>query len=145
MSNLQFTVEQFRTSALEKLAFLEGNGFNHVPSLEQTSPTSGTIVYLGKHVGFVFSLDVRDQCVDAQVVKVKDGQMKRNWEGGYSSDIFSHLVKYAGYRGSAGGSRKSPNNDAGQAAIQRMIDGWAELLKKSGQSLLSDKPESLPV
>jgi hypothetical protein len=145
MSNLQFTVEQFRTSALEKLTFLEGNGFNRVSSLEQTSPTSGTIVYLGKHVGFVFSLDVRDQCVDAQVVKVKDGQMKRNWEGGYSSDIFSHLVKYAGYRGSPGGSRKLPQNDASQADLQRMIDGWAELLKEAGQSLLSDKLESLPV
>jgi len=141
MSTSQITVEQFRTTALDRLGFLEAQGFHRVASLEETTPTSGTVVYLGKNIGFIFSLDVRDQCVDGQVVKVRDGQMKRNWEGGYSSDIFTHLVKHAKYRGKPTGSGE---RKAGESVLHRMIDGWADLLKQAGQSLLSDKPGSLP-
>lgn len=139
MSASQFTVERFRVLVLDTFSFLEAKGFHRVPGLEETSSTSGTVVYLGKHVGFVFSLDVRDQCVDAQVVKVRDGQMKRNWEGGYSSDVFTHLVRYAGYRGRPAGA-----STAEKAALKGMVDGWAELLKQAGESLLSDRPDSLP-
>ena len=144
MNNSQFTIEQFRASALDKFDFLESKGFLHVSRLDETSPTSGTLVYLGKHIGFIFSLDVRDQCVDAQVVKVQDGQMKRNWEGGYSANIFNHLVKYDGYRGNPRGSRRLATSGIRQANLQQMIEGWAELLKETGQSLLNDSPESLP-
>jgi len=139
MSVSQFTVEQFRALALEKFSFLEAKGFHRVPGLEETTPTGGTVVYMGKHVGFIFSLDVRDQCVDAQVVKVSDGQMKRNWEGGYSSGLFTHLVRHTGYRGSLVGA-----STTGKATLEGMVDGWAELLKQAGESLLSDRPDSLP-
>ena len=141
MSASQITVEQFRTLALDRFGFLEAKGFHRVQSLEETTSTSGTVVYLGENVGFVFSLDVRDQCVDGQVVKVRDGQIKRNWEGGYSSDVFTHLVKHAGYRGRPAGSGE---RKAGESVLQRMIDGWADLLKQAGQSLLSDTSDSLP-
>ena len=104
MDNSVFTVEEFRRLSLIQLSFLEGDGFHRVSNLEETKSTYGTVVYLGKNVGFVFSLDVRGQCVDAQVVKVRDGQMKRNWEGGYSSSLVSHLVRYCGYRGKPKGS-----------------------------------------
>jgi hypothetical protein len=144
MTNSQFTVEQFRKASLEKLSFLERKGFHRVPGAEQTSPTGGTVVYLGKHVGFIFSLDVRDQCVDGQVVKVQDGQMKRNLEGGYSSDIFNHLVKYAGYRGKSAGSSRAAKNETNEGALERMMTGWVELLQGAGQLLLTDKSESLP-
>ncbi len=140
MSNPKFTVEQFRDLALDRFSFLETTGFHRRPDLEENSPTSGTVIYLGKHVGFIFSLDVRDQCVDAQIMKVRDRQMKRNWEGGYSSDLFTHLVRYAGYRGRPAGSTEA----AGKAAVERMVEGWAELLKQFGQPLLSDRPDSLP-
>ncbi len=140
MSNSQITVEQFRTLALDRFSFLEGKGFHRVPSLEETTPTSGTVVYLGNNVGFIFSLDVRDQCVDGQVVRVRDGQIKRNWEGGYSSDIFTHLVNHAGYRGRPRGS-----SEAGKSSLEQMTDGLVELLKQAGQSLLSDRADSLPL
>lgn len=141
MSASQITVEQFRILALARFGFLEAKGFLRVQSLEESTPTSGTVVYLGKNVGFILSLDVRDQCVDVQVVKVQDGQMKRNLEGGYSSDVFTHLVNHEGYRGKSisSGERKS-----GESVLQRMIDGCADLLKQAGQSLLSDRSDSLP-
>ena len=142
--NPNFTVEQFRPLAIERFAFLEGDGFQRVPGLEETTPTSGTVVYLGKHVGFVFSFDVRDQCVDGQVVKVNDGRMKRNWEGGYSANLFTHLVKYAGYRGKPAGSAGA-SNDTNEAALRRMIDAWVELLQRAGRPLLEDKTNSLPI
>lgn len=144
MSDSRFTAEQFRLLAMDKFGFLEGAGFSRAPSEEATSPTSASVVYLGRHVGFVFSLDVRDQCVDAQVVKVRDGQIKRNWEGGYSADLFSHLVKYAGYRGRASGSKGQARTAAQQATLEQLIDAWAQLLVEAGQSLLSDQPQSLP-
>lgn len=141
MIESKYTVEQFRSVALNTFGFLESMTFHHMPNLEETTSTNGTLIYLGKHVGFIFSLDVRDQCVDAQVVKVKNGEIKRNWNGGYSCNIFTHLVKYAGYRGKSaslhiGGLDKS--------TLQRMIDDWAQLLKQAGQILLNDVPESLP-
>lgn len=138
----QITIDQFRALALQRFSFLEDLGFHRAQSLEETSPTGGTLVYLGEHVGFIFGLDLRDQVVDAQVVKVKDGQMKRNWEGGYSANIFMHLVTHAGYRGGAA-ERKAIA--AAQPGLERMIAGWVELLKESGQTLLSDQPDSLPV
>jgi hypothetical protein len=141
VSNSQITVEQFRTLALDRFGFLEANGFHRIPTLEETTPTGGTIVFLGKNVGFIFSLDVRDQCIDGQVVKVRDGQMKRNWEGGYSSDIFTHLVKHAGYRGKRA---RTSDSRGGESVLQVMIDGWVELLKQAGQPLLSDQLDSLP-
>ena len=136
----QFTVEQFRNLALVRLNFLESKGFHRAPAQEATTPTGGTVVFLGKHVGFILSLDVRDQCVDAQVVKVQDGQIKRTWEGGYSSNILSHLVKHAGYRGQ---SRES--NETSKPALERMVDAWVELLKGAGQMLLRDQIDTLPI
>jgi hypothetical protein len=144
VSNAQITVEQFRTLALERFDFLEAKGFRRMLSLEETTSTSGTVIYMGKHVGFIFSLDVRDQCVDAQVVKVRDGQLKPSWEGGYSSDIFTHLVKHMGYRGRLAGSVAIGSSDVGIPHLERMIDGWLSLLKEAGQTLVSDQADSLP-
>jgi hypothetical protein len=142
MSNSQITIEQFRALALERFNFLGELGFLRALSVEETSPTGGTVVYLGKHVGFIFSLDVRDQCVDAQVVKVQDGHMKRNWEGGYSSNLFAHLVKHAGYRGRSRSSSEDSQSQIGETAIRRMIDEWVVLLRQAGQTLLNDSLDS---
>lgn len=114
-----------------------------MPNLEETSPSTGTIVFMGKHVGFIFSLDLRDECVDGQVVKVCDGKMKRNWEGGYSSNLFSHFVKYNGYREKPDELIKPIPGESGDVALLRMIDAWVGLLIVAGESLLSDNPQSL--
>lgn len=137
MEGPHFAIEQFRPLAVEALSFLEDNGFRRVPSLEQTTSTCVTVIYLGEHVGLTFSLDVRDQCVDANVVKVRGGQMAHTWQGGYSSNLFGHLVKHAGYRGDSARAKNGPS-------VRAQIDRWAQLLKEAGQSLLSDRPESLP-
>ncbi len=144
MSASQISVEQFKTLAQERFGFLEGRGFHHVPALERTSATGSTVVYLGKHLAFIFSLDIRDQRVDAQVTKVMDGEIKRNWEGGYSSGLFTHLAKYAGYRGKPADLGAGPTGETSHDALERMLDGWAELLMQAGESLLCDRPDSLP-
>lgn len=144
MSDAQFTIDKFRKFGLESFGFLESKGFRRMQHLEATSPTSGTLVYMGKHVGFVFSLDLRDKCVDAEVVKVLAGQLRPNSPDGYSSNIFSHLVKYQHYRGKSAQSRAAISDDSGSTTLQEMINGWADLLKLSGVSLLDDNERSLP-
>ncbi|MCX7806511.1 MAG: hypothetical protein N3A38_15195 [Planctomycetota bacterium] len=144
MSRSGFTPQQFRALAAGKLSFLESKGFFRKPDLEESSPTMGTIVYLGKHIGFVFSFDVRDQCVDAEIVKVCNGQVKNNWEGGYSSSLLSYLVKYAGYRGGLAAMGHSPSGGTPSPSLQEMLDGWVKLLRQSGEFLLIDRPDLLP-
>ncbi len=129
------SIEKFLETAPKKLTWLVGKGFTRVKELEKTSPTMTTLVYCGENVAFEFSLDVRDQCIDAEVIKVKCGQLLRNSDGGYSSDIFNHLVKYEGYRGSPTGELvKSP----GSSKLDQAIDGWISLIDTAGSTLISD-------
>jgi hypothetical protein len=137
-------IEQFRKLVVDRLGFLVGLGFHRAPNFEETSATGCTVIYLGKNVGFVFSLDLRDWVVDAQVVKVRDGHMKRLWEGGYSSNLFMHLVKHTGFRGSRTEPAGRPRSEFDLAAIERMIDRWADLLTRHGQTLTRDQSDSLP-
>jgi hypothetical protein len=140
MSDAKITNEQFRDVAPTRLSFLEDKGFQRMMGIEETTPTGSSLVYIGKNVGFVFSLDVRDQCVDAQVVRVRNGKIARNSDGGYSSDLFTHLVNNAGYRGKSAVSRDM--SEGGQ--LDRMIAAWVELIQDAGQSLLSDRSDALP-
>ena len=100
----------------------------------------GTLVYRGKNVAFEFSLDVRDQCVDAEVIKVENDSLRRNWDGGYSKDIYAHLVAVESYRGSPTGT---VNTSASESKIDKAIAGWKSLLETAGSSLLKDLPDSL--
>jgi hypothetical protein len=140
MSQSEISIEEFRTSAVATFAFLEARGFRHASELEETTPTFGTVVYLGQNVGFVFSLDVRDQCIDGKVAKVHRGKLQRKWEGGYSDDIFGHLVEHLGYRGKPGGSGRL--TDA--SSLVSMLAAWAELLMQAGHLLLEDRSDALP-
>lgn len=92
MSDSSFTVDEFQSVAATHLSFLEAHGFARDPFLEERKSTYGTVVYRGKHLAFVFSCDVRDQSIDASVVKVENGQLRGGDAGGYSSDLFMHLV-----------------------------------------------------
>jgi hypothetical protein len=56
MSSLHNFSDDFRTLAKDRFQFLESTGFHRDSSLESSSPTGATVVYLGKHVAFVFSL-----------------------------------------------------------------------------------------
>ena len=140
MSQSEISVDEFQKAAVATFAFLEARGFCHASELEETSSTFGTVVYLGQNVGFIFSLDVRDQCVDGEVAKVRGGKLQRNWEGGYSANIFSHLVKHSGYRGKPSGNCRV----ADAPSLVAMLAAWADLLMQAGQSLLEDRSNALP-
>ena len=128
---------------MEKFAFLERYGFHRAPALEETTSLLGTVVFLGGHVGFIVSVDLRDKCVDTRVVEVVDGHVRDNLAGGYSSDLFLHLVKHRGYRGRPAGT-VGAGSRVFESALERMVDGSARLLSDAGESLLRDTPESLP-
>ena len=142
----EFTVQQFRDIAQEKYRFVMERGFHRVRDIEETNPVLGTFVLLGTHVGFIFSLDLRDRDVGARVVKVVDGRVRDNMNGGYSSDIFQHLVVHSGYRGGPAGpsSTGGPTDPPLERRLDRLVDGWAQLLRHAGGSLLQDSNESLP-
>ncbi len=132
--------DDFRAACDKVLTpFLATHGFRRELSLEEERLTYATVVYLGKHVGFELSYDVRDDVVDAEVVRVDNGVIKTGLHGGYSAGLFTYLVKHAGYRG--GGRAPSP---PGTPPMEHMVAGWVDILKAGGQTLLSDQPNSLP-
>jgi len=132
-------VKHFRETAALALGFLEDLGFQRDVSAEVTAPTGASVVYLGKHVGFILGLDIRDRCVDAHVVKVVNGKVVRSLDGGFSSGLYTYLVKHAGYRGGV-----RPNGSCSSDYIERMIQGWADVLKGPGKVLLADSSTTLP-
>ena len=134
------SLDSFLSEAPEQLRWLEKRGFHRLKELEQTTSTVATLVYRGHHVAFEFSLDVRDQCVDAEVIKVEHGKLLRNWDGGYSSDVFSHLVKKEGYRGKPSGTY---DLSAPASALDKAIGAWSSLLETAGKKLLADSADSL--
>lgn len=91
----------------------------------------------GRHVGFVFSYDIRDEVVDAEVVRVEDGRILRRPEGGYSKDLYAHLLEHCGYRG-------APGTGGGTSGLGTTLEGWLALLRSAGAGLLADRADSLP-
>jgi len=144
MNTQHITVDRFKSLAPEKFSFLEHRGFHRESVAELTSPTASTLVYLGRYVGFIVSFDVRDQCVDVQVVRVRDGKMHTRIDGGYSSDLFVHLVEHEGYRGKPVQSAQHRGDGGSPDDLQAMLDRWAVLIQDVGGSLLRDQPGSLP-
>lgn len=132
--------EEFRELAPGKFRWLPDRGFSRVADLEETTSTMATLVYRGQNVAFEFSFDVRDQCVDAEVIRVESGKLRRNWDGGYSSDIWDHLVRKEGYRRSPRGTF---DRTSGGSRLDNAIDSYRSLLETVGATLLSDSPESL--
>jgi hypothetical protein len=143
MLNANQAVEQFRATAAEKPRFLETTGFRRAVDQEDTSSTGGSVVYVGKYVGFLFSIDIRDEQVDAQVVKVRNGVLNPIWRGGYSSDIYTHLVRH-GFRGRAGRSRDQSGRPIWPRSVDDKLDSWIDLIQNDGEALLRDHPDSLP-
>ena len=132
----EMTIEEFQNDTPKRLNWLEEKGFERIKELEAHGQTYSTLVYCGENVAFEFSLDIRDQCLDAEVISVKDGKLMRNIDGGYSCDIYKHLVMVEGYRG-----RVSEGADVtlGETLLDKAIDGWTFLLNKAGEDLLSDR------
>jgi hypothetical protein len=134
--------DDFRASADQRLTpYLATHGFRREPSLEEKGDlTFATVVYVGKHVGFIFAYDVRDDAVTDSVVRVENGAIKDDAsQGGYSAGLFTHLVKHAGYRGHV--RKPSP---PGTSPMERELSNWIDILTAAGQTLLADRPDSLP-
>ena len=136
----EITVEDFLKLAPKALLWLFDCGFERAEELEKETPTIRTLVYRGKNVAFEFSLDVRDQCIDAQVIKVENGMLRRNLDGGYSKDIYAHLVSVEGYRGSPTGII---NLSESNSKLDKAIAGWSSLLQTAGSKLLADLPDAI--
>jgi hypothetical protein len=131
------TVERFRALVEQRFRFLEGHGFRRSPPDEPESPVGASVVYLGHHIGFRISYDVRDRQVDMRVVRVRDGRVMEVAEGGYSRDLLQLLVE-RGYRGGWGA-----RGAAGGDPLEPMVDAWADLLRSHGDTLLADRPHTL--
>jgi len=112
--------------------------------LEEENSLYGTVVYLGKYVGFIISFDVRDQVVDAEVARAENGHIKRGWDGGYASSIFMHLVNYEGYRGGFTRSHDESIHKRPEDVVRGMVDAVVDMLVRAGKNLLEDRPDSLP-
>jgi hypothetical protein len=134
------TAERFRAWVEREFRFVETRGFRRISDGDRDTPVGAAVTYLGKHLGFLITLDVRDQVVDARVVRVRDGQVM---DGGYACDLFVHLISHAGYRGGPSGT-PAPERGADASRIERQVIGWANLLRTAGESLLADQEMALP-
>ena len=137
--------EVFASLAPTTLNQLEAYGFRRATDQEEITSTFATIVFIGEHVGFVFSFDVRDQCVDAQVVLVEDGKIRERYQGGYSSSLFTYLQRHTGYRGGVKhGAAPAAGAQTLQSEVHRLVQSQLDLLLQYGQALLSDPPDWTP-
>jgi len=138
------TATGFREAVARRFGFLERRGFRPTAVDGGDSPVGNAVAYLGSHVGFVITWDARDQVVDMRVVRVRDGRMPAPGGGGYTRDLFVHLVEHAGYRGSPSGTHATGRDGAEPGRLERAVAAWASLLETAGGTLLDDTPDALP-
>ena len=131
----------FSREVLRQCSFLEEMGFRRAEQYESHGSVGSSVVFMGHHVGFSFSLDVRENSIGVEVFRVVEGKKLSEWEGGYSADLWEHLVKHVGYRGRVG-----PAEASGLRApsLTSTVAAWVGLLKSVGGPLLSDTQDSLP-
>jgi len=132
----------FRERAATAFAFLEAKGFARSPADELESPVGASVVYAGRHVGFLVGLDVRDAAVDVRVARARDGRLVGPGPERYHANLVQHLVAHAGYRGR--GPRSGSEFPRDEAALAQILAGWAEFLRAEGGALLADDAASLP-
>jgi hypothetical protein len=135
----------FRSLCAERTRFLEDRGFRRIPEWEHCSTTMCSVVYLGRHIGFVFSLDMRDDCVDLRLVQLSEGTLESAWASRREVDLYDYLVKTRGYRGAPAPIRlpstQTPQTDQQAEALEGLIN----LLKTAGAELLNDVPSPFAV
>lgn len=134
--------ERFRELAQRHFGFLEGMGFARSRADEVASPVGTSIVFAGRHLGFLVSIDTRDRCVSVRVTRARQGRLAETGPGGYSNDLLAHLVEHAGYRGR--GARSGSELVHSEATLDRVLEGWAGFLREAGAELLEDREASIP-
>lgn len=131
-------IDRFRALCEERLGFLEGHGFRRAPQLDESSATVASVAYLGRNVGFVFSFDVRDQCVDARIFRVEDGRAAVSHAAARGTDLATHLVRRCGYRGPLPRVGTAAGGQSSDSEITAALDEWAGILRTDGSGLLHD-------
>lgn len=134
----------FGPSVNANFGWLESLGFQRRPELDEDSPTAASAVYMGRHLALVVTLDRRNSAVDVQVVKANSGRLRWQFEGGYSTDVLSHLVRHAGYRGGLPAADQKVSGEERRNDLAPELGRWAQLLRERGQALLADTEDSLP-
>jgi len=142
MSKEIITSEEFRREVEAGAGILKSHGFERATRFETETPTTASMVYLGRNVAFTFTLDVRDQAIDLGVTRIREGRLVDNWDGGYSSSLFTHLLKNCGFRGRPSALVSLPPT---APKVQKLVTAQFCLLAHPASSnLLADNPDSLP-
>jgi hypothetical protein len=99
MNDRNISVDDFYRSVENAAGPPLAHGFERALRFESKTPVTATAVYTGKNIAFIFSLDIRDQAIDLEVAKCREGELLMNPDsGGYLSSVFGHLVR-RGFRG----------------------------------------------
>lgn len=142
MSDELISSDEFRREVEGAASILKSHGFWRASQFETETPTTASVVYVGQNIAFTFTLDVRDQAIDLVVTRHRGGKLVATWEGGYSSSLFTHLLKHCGFRGRLTPPVSLPTT---ASRAQRMIAANLNLLAHpASASLLADKPDALP-
>jgi len=136
MCPLLSNCERFAELVEKYFGFLGKYGFRRTPEYEIASGTLCKVVYLGKHVAIEVYLDIRDDYVGVDVVKVINGVPRHRWEGGFNEDLDTYLRRLGCFRKRPPRQLPSP--------IETALATWAEQLLLDSEKILADLPDSLP-
>lgn len=142
MSNELISSDKFRREVEEAANTLTLHGFQRAPQFDSETPTTASVVYVGKNIAFTFTLDIRDQAMDLVVTRYRDRKLVATWDGGYSSSLFTHLLNHCGFRG-----RPTPAGSLPPTAsnAKRMLSALVNLLAQPcSANLLADRADALP-
>lgn len=143
MTNAAILKDDFRCGVAEVASLFTSHGFQRATQLEHDTQTTASVVYAGRNIAFIFTLDIRDRAVDLVVTKYRNGKLLTNWEGGYSSSLFEFLVYHCGYRGSLVSASNHSTTTA--SGIKQKTVALTNLLSlPSAANLLKDHQDALP-
>lgn len=134
-------LDEFRSEVLKQCRFLVERGFRRAEEYEARSSMGTCVAFVGKHVGFSFYTDLRDQHVGVQVFKVVDGRRPPSRDGGHASDLWKLLVREVRHRSAAPTTGRAR---AAEGSAPGVLKEWVALLRTAGAWLLADEPGSVP-
>lgn len=142
MSNEPISSDEFRREVEEATSTFASLGFQRAPQFDSETPTTASVVYIGQNIAFTFTLDIRDQAIDLMVTRYRDGKLVATWDGGYSSSLFTHLLKRCGFRGRPNPAVSLPST---ASKAKRVLSALMSLLAQPcAANLLADRADALP-
>lgn len=142
MNNESISSDDFRREVEQAASSLAAHGFQRAPQLDSETPTTASVVYVGRNIAFTFTFDIRDQAIDLVVTRYRDGKLVPTWDGGYSSSLFTHLLNRCGFRGRPVPAASLP---ATASKTKRVLSALMSLLAQPcAANLLADRADALP-